>query len=220
MAIYTILLLSVALLCFVALVFSFKPDVLGVPPAVGKIITFTGGQSKKYCGISGTKEIQCNLHGPSDAARFVVEDLGDGTHALKSMTTGQYCHDQGDKIVCHSDKVNRHEKFHWIDMGKSFALTGPKSGTKRHYCADEVQRIRCNRPKPGPWETFTIRSSSQLPPDSFPSGNDPSDAETLDSDSSSPSSAGTQTKAMSATAPSNQSLWQLIKDFIASFLKT
>lgn len=217
---HTVLLLSVALLCFVALVLSFRPDVLGVPPPVGKIITFTGGQSKKYCGISGTKEIQCNLPGPSDATRFAVEDMGDGTHALKNMTTNQYCQDFGDKIVCHSDVVNRHEKFHWIDMGKSFALTGPKSGTKRLYCADEVQRIRCNRPKPGEWETFTIRSSSQLPPDSFPSRNDPSDAELSSSDSSSPSSAGTQTKAMSVAAPTTQSVWQLIKEFIASFWKT
>ena len=220
MAIHTILLLCVALLCFVALVLSFKPDILGVPPPVGKIITFTGGQSKKYCGVTGTKEIQCNLSGPSDASRFTVEDLGgegrDGTHALKSLTTRQFCQDFGDKIVCHSDVVDRHEKFHWIDLGKSFALTGPKSGTKRRYCADEVQGIRCNRDKLGPWETFTIRSSSPLPPDSFPSGNDPADAELSTLNSSSPSSAGTQTKAMSVAAPTNQSVWQLIKDFIAS----
>lgn len=218
MAIYTILLISVALLCFVALVFSFKPDVLGVPPPVGKIITFTGGQSNKYCGVSGLKEIQCNLSGPSDASRFTVEDLGDGTHALKNMTTGQFCHDQGDKIVCHSDVIDRHEKFHWIDQGKSFALTGPKSGTKRLYCADEVQRIRCNRDKLGPWEVFTIRSSSQLPPASSPE--DPSYAEPSSADSSSPSSAGTQTKAMSAVAPTNQTVWELIKEFIASLWKT
>jgi hypothetical protein len=216
---HTILLLCVALLCFVALVFLFKPDTLGVPPPVGKIITFTGGQSKKYCGVTGTKEIQCNLPRPTDAAKFTVEDLGDGTHALKSLKTNQFCHDQGDKIVCHSDVVNRHEKFHWIDMDKSFALTGPKSGTKRHYCADEVQRIRCNRPKPGPWEIFTIRSSSTLPPpaqqklrESNPAtvyhpdqlGSDPSYAEEM------------QTGALKAEEPASQNLLQLVWEFIAS----
>lgn len=138
---------------------------LGGPAPVGNIVTFMGGKGKQYCGVSNGKDIQCNFEGSTDdTTQFVVEDLNDGTFALKSMTTGQYCHDMGDKIVCHSDVVGAHEKFHWIDQSESkFSLTGPKSGKKRHFCADEGERIVCNRPKAGDWEIFTIGSSNPLP---------------------------------------------------------
>jgi hypothetical protein len=138
---------------------------IGSPSPSGNIITFIGGKGKQYCGVDVNKAIQCNVAGATDdATQFLVEDLGDGTFALKSMRTGQYCHDMGDKVVYHSDAVGAHEKFHWIDKGNSaFALTGPKSGTKRLYCADEDNRVVCNRKNAGEWETFTIGTSQPLP---------------------------------------------------------
>jgi hypothetical protein len=139
---------------------------LGGPAPVGNIVTFMGGRGKQYCGVdSTTSSIQCNFAGATDdTTQFVVEDLGDGTFALKNMYTGQYCSDRGDKIECNKDEIGAWEKFHWIDQSEStFSLTGPKSGVKRLFCADEVNRIVCNRGKAGPWETFTIGTSTPLP---------------------------------------------------------
>lgn len=152
------------------------------PPGQDKRITFTGGRKKEFCGVSEMKDIRCDKPPGDSRNEFFVEDLMDGTYALKSASTGQYCHDQGNRVVCHSDVVGNHEKFHWIDRGGSgFALTGPKSGTKRHYCADEKNGIVCNRPRIGSWELYNVQSTETVP--QFTSDNDGFDDEMAQSES-------------------------------------
>ena len=198
---------------------------IGSPAPSGNIITFMGGKGKQYCGVDANKAIQCNVAGATDdATQFLVEDLGDGTFALKSMRTGQYCHDMGDKVVCHSDVVGAHEKFHWIDQGNSaFALTGPKSGTKRLYCADEDNRVVCNRKNAGEWETFTIGTSQSQPspPQSSPSPStstaSPAIAVTTsNSNSISTSPSSTETIVEQNVGQETPSLWQWLLSFLFS----
>lgn len=128
-------------------------------------IYIKGGKLKKYCAADSNKNIQCNLDATNDQSTFRFEDLGDGTFALKNKGTNQYCHDQGDKIVCHSDQIGAHEKFHLKNQPEgpnTFAMTGPKSGSKRLFCGDEGNRIVCNRKSVGAWEKYTF----ELAPDS------------------------------------------------------
>lgn len=137
--------------------------VVGAPPAIDKIITFTGGRNNQFCGVGDGKDIRCDKQSGDPNNDFIVEDQG-GTYALKSVATGQYCHDQGNRVVCHSEQVQGHEKFHWIDQGgDKFALTGPRSGNKRLFCADDQQGISCSRPKAAAWETFSLKSSRAVP---------------------------------------------------------
>ena len=138
--------------------------VLGAPPAIDKIITFTGGRNNQFCGVSEDKDIRCDKQSGDPNNDFKIEDQADGTYALKSVATGQYCHDQGSRVACHSDQVGPHEKFHWIDQGgDKFSLSGPKSGKKRLFCADDQQGISCSRPKSGAWENFTLKTSRDVP---------------------------------------------------------
>lgn len=160
--------LSLVIVIVIILIVIVAKGILGGPtPVGGNIVTFMGGKGKQYCGVDRTNtSIQCNFAGSSDdTTQFLIEDLNDGTFALKNMYTGQYCSDRGDKIECNKDVIGAWEKFHWIDQGNStFSLTGPKSGVKRHFCADEVTRVVCNREKAGAWEMFTLGSSTPLPP--------------------------------------------------------
>jgi len=134
------------------------------PPGQGKRITFTGGRRNDFCGVSDGKDIICDKQSGDPRNEFYVEDLMDGTYAFKSASTGQYCHDQGNRVVCHSDVVGAHEKFHWVERdGNSFAFTGPKSGTKRHYCADEKNGLVCNRTKLGQWERYNLMTTETAP---------------------------------------------------------
>ena len=157
----------VVLVCLLVLgLAAYLPRVVGAPAPENARITFTGGRNGLFCGVGDGKDIQCNKDSSGDeSAEFIVEDQQDGTYALKSVATGQYCHDQGNRVVCHSDVVGAHEKFFWIDQGgDKFSLTGPKSGKKRLFCADDQSGgITCNRGTAGAWETFTLKSSHSLP---------------------------------------------------------
>jgi len=146
----------VLLLMGYAIVVSLR---VGAPPPTGVIVQFTGGRTKQYCGVGAGKEISCNKRSGDLSADFVVEDQLDGTVALKSMMTGQYCHDQGNRVVCHSDVVGAHEKFHWINQeADKFSISGPKSGSKRLFCADDqTGGIVCNRSVAGDWEKFSLK---------------------------------------------------------------
>eukprot|EP00624_Nannochloropsis_granulata_P003891 evm.model.NODE_2949_length_6059_cov_81.798149.3 len=145
---------------------------VGAPPPIGVIFEFAGGRTNQYCGVGEGKEIRCDKRSGDSSAEFVVEDQFDGTFALKSVMTGQYCHDQGNRVVCHSDVVRAHEKFHWIDQGANkFSMTGPKSGSKRLFCADDqTGNIVCNRPVAGAWETFSLKRFRADPSSSIPVG--------------------------------------------------
>lgn len=194
----------VVIIITVALVVTMSMKLTGGPPPVENIVTFIGGKGNLYCGVHENKEIKCDVVSDADNTQFVVEDLGDGTFAIKSMKTGQYCQDLGDKIVCHSNTVGAHEKFHWVDQGNfSFALTGPKSGTKRLYCADEINRVVCSRSKVGPWETFRIRTSQPLP-ENHSSANPGRDGSSYYTSSSS-TSTSSPSPSSRATAPSTSS---------------
>jgi hypothetical protein len=121
-------------------------------------LSLRGGGKGQYCGVNQSKNIQCNLEATVNTdSQFFLESLGDGTYALKNKTTNQYCTDTGTQIQCSSVQPLRHEKFHYVkgDNPNTFSLTGPKSGTKRRFCADEVNRIICNRERAGPGEMFT-----------------------------------------------------------------
>lgn len=135
------------------------PSPASVQPSVpqGSFSLRGGGVDNKYCGLDESNNIQCNLDTVNETSEFVVEDLGDGTYALKNKSTNQYCTDNGDNVRCSSDQVKSWEKFHWVNgtNPNTFSLTGPKSGRKRLYCADEGNRIVCNRQKAGPGEMFT-----------------------------------------------------------------
>lgn len=149
--------LFVILLTGYAVVVSLR---VGAPlPPNGLIVEFTGGRTNQYCGVGAGKEISCDKRSGDLSADFIVEDQMDGTVALKSVMTGQYCHDQGNRVVCHSDVVGAHEKFHWINQGADkFSMTGPKSGNKRLFCADDqTGGIACNRPRAGEWEKFSLK---------------------------------------------------------------
>lgn len=191
---------------------------LGGPAPAGNIVTFMGGNGKQYCGVDRTNtSIQCNFaDSTDDTTQFSVEDLGDGTFALKNMYTGQYCSDQGDKIECNKDVVGSWEKFHWIDQSESkFSLTGPKSGKKRHFCADEINRVVCNRDKAGAWETFTIGTSNPLPIVITTS-----DTVTVaDTTELFPTDTATATSTSSTedSSDDSQSLWQRFLQFLFSF---
>lgn len=137
----------------------------GIAPPFNKIVTFTGGKENKYCGVDWTNQIVCNFPAHTDnSTTFILENTGDGRVAFKSGKTAQYCKDQADRIVCDTDEMIEHTRYHWKDQGgQKFQLTGPVSGKKRRYCADEGNRIRCNREKAGPWENFTLQSQDDDP---------------------------------------------------------
>lgn len=208
----------------VAVVATYKK--LGGPAPVGNIVTFRGGKGKQYCGVeTNNYSIQCNFAATSDTTQFVVEDLNDGTFALKNMYTDLYCTDLGDRIVCNKDVIGPWEKFHWIDQSDSkFSLTGPKSGKKRHFCADEGNRVVCNRPKAGDWEKFTIGSSNPLPV--FIATDDP--VTVTETTSLFPTSTVTSSSSSDNTyemteeigIPESQSLWQRFLHFLFTFIQT
>lgn len=139
-----------------------------------KIITLTGGRNNKFCGADpSTKKVACDRSSVTDHERFRVEKMTANRFALKNEGTQKYCHDLGDRIQCHSDQPGEHEMYEIQEVGdRGLAFLGPKSGTKRLWCSDEGNRIICNRPKIGAWETFSwtefVQESPPPPPPSTP----------------------------------------------------
>ena len=132
----------------------------GAPP--GQSIYLRGGRLNKFCAVDGNKNVQCNQDVPSDRSTFFVEPQPDGRYAFKNKHTNQYCQDNGDRLTCNRGQPLEQEKFHWRDQPEpnTFAMTGPKSGSKRLYCSDEGNRIACNRQSVGGWEKFTYQAAA------------------------------------------------------------
>ena len=82
-----------------------------------------------------------------------VCNIPNGIYTLKGGRSGNYCADEGSRIICNRGAAYSWEKFTMTRHGDKYVLKGGATGK---YCADEGNRIICNRGAIGPWEKFTI----------------------------------------------------------------
>ena len=198
--------LSVFLIVMVLLLVGAPAFLKAPPPPPSQAVHIRGGRFNKFCGVDGNKNVHCNHDATNDITTFFVEPQADGRYALKNKFTNQYCQDNGDKLTCNRGQALEQEKFHWRDQPEpnTFAMTGPKSGSKRLYCSDEGNRIACNRQSVGGWEKFTYHAVAGSPDASGMTEG----ASVRSSSSSASTSATTET-----AAPASDGFWSIIWRF-------
>jgi hypothetical protein len=120
----------------------------------GMIIALKGGHRNRYCADEGNR-IKCNRNSVGGWERFTTHAAGkeQGVIALKGGRGKKYCSDNH-YMQCNSDKIGKAEKWTEYNVDKErMAISGGKHGK---YCADEINRVRCNRGGIGGWERFRV----------------------------------------------------------------
>ena len=123
-----------------------------------------GGKDGKYCADEG-HNIICNRDGIGQPEIFKIIDIGEGYYNVIGGYSNyigskdiKYCSDDS-TFICNKNKPGVKERIKITPIlpanlpTGTYAFTG---GRSNKYCADEGNRMVCNRDAVGPWEKMEL----------------------------------------------------------------
>jgi len=136
----------------------------------GGTYAITGGHSGLFCADEVNNGIKCNRGSIGKWEKFTIVPLNDGTYAIKGGQAGLYCAEENDGTIrCNRHHIGPWEKF--TISGRAYKTIWMYSGPKKYYkyqviggnpnngykyCADERDKVICNRGSIGQWEEFEL----------------------------------------------------------------
>jgi hypothetical protein len=132
---------------------------------------FQSLHSGKYCK-DHNNWISCNANHLGHQEKFEIKQLFNGTVAIKGGRGHRWCRDKGTGAVCHDGNYN-HRENQWVIECVQHCNGAPpkpkklvpgsivafKGGKHNRWCANEMDKWRCNRGHVHQWEKYEVVSA-------------------------------------------------------------